>query len=380
MTVETVLTNARVVARDDVIAGSVTLCGGMLASVDEGKSALSSAFDLEGDYLLPGLVELHTDNLEHHFVPRPGVRWPSLAATLSHDTQIAAAGITTVFDALFVGDIHADSTRRRDLTDMADTLGQAQDGGMLRVEHRLHVRCEVACETLTDLFKPFESHALVGLISLMDHTPGQRQFQDIAHYRAYYKEKWHVSDAEIDAFIAHQDAVAGQVAWPNRERIAAHCREHELPLASHDDATSEHVAEAKVLGVCLAEFPTTRVAAMAASEAGINVIVGAPNLVRGESHSGNVSARDLGRQGLIDILSSDYMPSSLLYGAFVLHSELGVDLASAVATVSRTPARAVGLDDRGEIAPRLAADLVRVRLVGDVPVVRSVWRRGVRVA
>jgi alpha-D-ribose 1-methylphosphonate 5-triphosphate diphosphatase len=380
MTAETVLTNARLVARDDVIAGSVAMCSGTLAAVDDSRSALPSALDLEGDYLLPGLVELHTDNLEHHFVPRPGVRWPSLAATLSHDAQIAAAGITTVFNALFVGDIHADSARRRDLADMADTLGEAQDKDMLRAEHRLHVRCEVACETLSELFEPFESHALVGLISLMDHTPGQRQFQDLGHYRAYYKEKWHVSDAEIDAFIEHQDALAGRFAWPNRQRIAAHCRERGLPLASHDDATAEHVAEAKSLGVGLAEFPTTIAAARAARAAGINVVAGAPNLVRGESHSGNVSVRDLGREGLVDILSSDYMPSSLLYGVFVLHDELGVDLASAVATVSRTPARAVGLDDRGEIAPGLAADLIRVRVIGGVPVVRGVWRRGARVA
>ncbi len=380
MTAETVLTNARLVARDDVIAGSVVMCNGTLASVDDSRSALPSALDLEGDYLLPGLVELHTDNLEHHFVPRPGVRWPSLAATLSHDAQIAAAGITTVFDALFVGDIHADSARRRDLADMADTLAEAQDSDMLRAEHRLHVRCEVACETLSELFEPFASHALVGLVSLMDHTPGQRQFEDLAHYRAYYKEKWHVSDAEIDAFIAHQDSLAGRFAWPNRQRIAAHCQERGLPLASHDDATAEHVAEARSLGVGLAEFPTTMAAAAAARAEGINVIAGAPNLVRGESHSGNVSARHLGREGLVDILSSDYMPSSLLYGAFVLHDELGVDLAGAVATVSRTPARAVGLDDRGEIAPGLAADLVRVRTVAGVPVVRGVWRRGVRVA
>jgi len=322
MTAETVLTNARLVARDDVIAGSVAVRGCTLASVDDSPSALPAALDLEGDYLLPGLVELHTDNLEHHFVPRPGVRWPSLAATLSHDAQIAAAGITTVFDALFVGDIHADSARRRDLADMADTLAEAQDGEMLRAEHRLHVRCEVACATLSELFEPFESHALVGLVSLMDHTPGQRQFQDLAHYRAYYKEKWHVSDAEIDAFIANQDALAGRFAMPNRQRIAAHCREHGLPLASHDDATADHVAEAKSLGVGLAEFPTTIVAAKAANAEGIDVIAGAPNLVRGESHSGNVSARDLGREGLVDILSSDYMPSSLLYGALVLHDEL----------------------------------------------------------
>ena len=382
MSPETVFTNARMVAREHVIAGSLAVSGETIAALDDAPSALAAAIDLEGDYLLPGLVELHTDNLEKHFTPRPGVRWPSLAAALSHDAQVAGAGITTVFDAVFVGDIPANGSRRRDLQDMADTVSTAQAQGMLRADHRLHVRCEVACETLAELFAPFASHPLVGLVSLMDHTPGQRQFTDLAEYRAYYKGKWNIGDAEIDAYIERQRAIAGRHAGPNRALVAAACRERGLPLASHDDATAEHVAEAAALGVTLAEFPTTLEAAKAARAAGLAVIAGAPNLVRGESHAGNVSARDLGAAGLVDILSSDYMPASLLHGAFVMHEEsgLGLDLARAVATVSRTPALAVGLDDRGEIAPGLSADLVRVRMAGDVPMVRGVWRRGERVS
>jgi alpha-D-ribose 1-methylphosphonate 5-triphosphate diphosphatase len=378
---ETVFTNARVVTCDSVFAGTVVVRGGAIAAVDEGRSALAAALDLDGDTLLPGLVELHTDTLEKHFLPRPGVRWPSKAAVIAHDLQVSAAGITTVFDALAVGDIRADAARLGELRDMADTLARAREDGILRAEHAVHMRCEVGCETLPALFEPFAAHPLVRLVSVMDHTPGQRQFRGDGQYRSYYKSKWNISEAEIDAFIARRRETGRRHAGANRRRVAEFCRARGLPLASHDDATAAHVEEAAALGVGLAEFPTTEEAARAAHDNGIRVIAGAPNLVRGGSHSGNVSAQALGGARLVDILSSDYVPVSLLHAAFVLHQADGIGLAlpAAVATVTLTPARAVGLDDRGEIAPARAADLVRVRLSGDLPIVRGVWRRGERV-
>ncbi len=381
MTQEIIFANANIVTADAVIRGSLVVRDGLIARLDEGATAQSEAIDLGGDYLLPGLVEVHTDNLEKHFAPRPGVRWPSRAAVLAHDAQVASAGITTVFDALAVGDIRAGSARRRDLEDMADTVAAAQDEGLLRADHRVHMRCEVSCDTLDDLIAPFGGHRLVGLYSVMDHTPGQRQFVDDAQYRSYYKQKWGIDDHEIDLFIARQREVAHLVAGPNRAMSAQIARDHDLPLASHDDATPEHIAEATQLGVTLAEFPTTPDAAEAARANGIQVISGAPNLVRGGSHSGNVSAKHLAERGLFDVLSSDYVPYSLIQAAFTLHwdPDIAMPLPDAVATVSRNPARAVGMDDRGEIAPGMAGDLVWVRQSGDLAVVRGVWRRGRRI-
>jgi len=381
MSEEILFTNANIVTAEAVLHGSVAVRDGVIAAVDDTVSALPDAIDLAGDYLIPGLVEVHTDNLEKHFAPRPGVRWPSRAAVLAHDAQVATAGITTVFDALAVGDIRADSARRRDLEDMANTLEGAQGDGLLRADHRLHMRCEVSCDTLEELIAPFASHALVGLISVMDHTPGQRQFLDDAQYRTYYKQKWAIDDAELDRFIARQREVAHRYAGPNRKMAAGIARERAVPLASHDDATAEHVAEAADLGVSLAEFPTTPEAACAAHAQNIQVIAGAPNLVRGGSHSGNVSAKHLATDGLVDILSSDYVPYSLIQAAFLMHldQDVAMPLPQAMATVSRNPARAVGLEDRGEIAPGLAADLVWLHQTGDLPVVRGVWRRGRRI-
>ena len=165
----------------------------------------------------------------------------------------------------------------------------------------------------------------------------------------------------------------------NRRREVALSRERELALASHDDATAEHVMEALELGMTRAEFPTTAEAAGFAHERGMAVVMGAPNVVRGGSHSGNVSARSLASERTLDILSSDYMPSSLLHAAFLLPDDGDLDLPSAVAMVSATPAQAIGLEDRGEIAVGRRADLVHARLAGDFPVVREVWRAGSRI-
>ena len=150
-------------------------------------------------------------------------------------------------------------------------------------------------------------------------------------------------------------------------------------LASHDDTTEAHVATSQAQGVRVAEFPTTAVAAQACRAAGIAVIMGAPNLVRGGSHSGNVAAAELADAGLLDILSSDYIPAALLYGAVKL-GRRWEDMARGIATVTANPAQAVGLTDRGRIAVGLRADLLRFAEVGGVPLSRGLWVQGARVA
>jgi alpha-D-ribose 1-methylphosphonate 5-triphosphate diphosphatase len=175
---ETVLANARVVLADDVILGSVALRDGRIAAVDEGRCSLGE--DLEGDYLVPGLVELHTDNFERHLMPRPKVRWPDLPALLAHDAEIAAAGITTVYDALGLGDMGLEGMRSQDMRSVIGSMAAAASAGLLRAEHRLHVRCELPAPNVLALFEPFRDHPLVGLLSVMDHTPGQRQWENLA--------------------------------------------------------------------------------------------------------------------------------------------------------------------------------------------------------
>lgn len=374
------ITNARLVTCDEEIRGSLhTTADGMISAMHRGVSSASSAENWDGDYLLPGLVELHTDNLEKHISPRPGVRWPALPAVLAHDTQIAAAGITTVLDAVALGEIKDGGVRVERLMPALEAIDDARRRGLFRAEHLLHLRCELSFPGLDELFAGLADKEYLRLVSLMDHTPGQRQFVKMEKYREYYQGKYGMSDVEIDEFTARQIENQQRYSAANRRAVVALCREKNVPLASHDDATPEHVAEAVQEGVVISEFPTTMLAAQRARENGLGVLMGAPNLVRGGSHSGNVSALELAQAGLLNGFSSDYVPVSLLHAAFLLRERAGWTLPTAVATVSANPARMVGLDDRGEIAPGKRADFLRVRESEGVPVVIGAWRSGNRI-
>jgi len=373
------LTNARLVLPEEVTSGTVHVAGGSIAAVDTSPAA--SGEDMEGDYVIPGLVELHTDHLEGHYAPRPGVRWNPIAAAQAHDAQVAASGITTVFDALRLGtstdsgDFSDEDTRR-----LADALDESITSGRLRADHLLHVRCEVSAAECYESFQWFADHHRLRLASLMDHAPGQRQFASLDAYAAYYQGKLKMSDEDFARFCTARLEASAANSDRNREAISAACRERGVVVASHDDATLAHVEESIEQGARVAEFPTTSAAAQAAHEAGLAVLMGAPNLIRGGSHSGNVSAGELVEKRHLDILSSDYIPFSLIQAAFHLGAmENDVLLPEAVSYVSRNPARAVGLDDRGEIAVGQRGDLVRVRVDGEVPIVRAVWREGHRV-
>lgn len=380
MPAELILTNARVVTADRVIDGTLVIRDGLIAAVEEGRSHLPQAQDLGGDYLIPGLVELHTDNLEKHMTPRPGVDWPSASAVLTHDAQIVAAGITTVFDALSIGDINPRGKRMQQLPAMLDAIAQAEAAGDTRADHRLHLRCEVCHPDTLSLFRDLVEHPLVQLVSVMDHSPGQRQFALEAKYREYYMGKYHLSEQEMDAFSDQQ--IANSKAFSDRQRraVVEICQSRGLALASHDDATLAHVEESAGFGMAIAEFPTTLVAAEASHARGLKVLMGAPNVVRGGSHSGNIAAADLAQRGVLDILSSDYYPASLLQAAFLLCAgDVRFDLPKAVATVSLAPAQAAGLNDRGELRQGLRADVLQASDRHGQPVVRQVWRQGRRV-
>ncbi|MCT8990051.1 alpha-D-ribose 1-methylphosphonate 5-triphosphate diphosphatase [Chelativorans sp. SCAU2101] len=376
---ETALKNARIVLADEVVLGSLSIRDGCIADVTEGVT--QGGEDMEGDFLLPGLVELHTDNLERHYSPRPRVRWHPVASVLAHDAQVASSGITTVFDALRVGLDEDADVEAPEVRNLANAIEESMANDRLRADHFIHLRCEVSASDCLEGFALFEDDPRVKLVSLMDHSPGQRQFTDLETYASYYKVKMKLSDEEFRRFCERRMGESQRNAGPNRRAIAQAARARGIILASHDDATREHVAEAAADGVRVAEFPTTAAAARASKEAGMAVLMGAPNVVRGGSHSGNVSARTLARAGDLDILSSDYIPFSLLQATFFLGEVVeGISLPQAVAKVSKNPAEAVGLTDRGVIEPGRRADLVRVRLDGDIPVVRTVWREGRRVA
>jgi alpha-D-ribose 1-methylphosphonate 5-triphosphate diphosphatase len=379
-----IICNARIVTAGEIVRGSLFVSDGRIVAIDHGAGSVAGAIDFAGDYLLPGLIELHTDNLEKNLMPRPKVHWPTLPAVLAHDAQIATSGITTVLDALSVGDIVDPKGLRVELLqESVDLLDHAVGQGLMRADHLLHLRCELAVGNLLPLAEPLLDHRRLRLLSMMDHTPGQRQWTDISHYRTYVRGKKGWGEEQIEKMLVEMQAAQQRYAAENRLALVARCRERQVPLASHDDTTAEHVAESAADGVTISEFPTTLDAAASSRAHGMYTVMGAPNVVRGGSHSGNVSAADLARHDLLDALSSDYVPASLLHGAWLLASTDGWTLPRAVATVTANPAAMVGLADRGRIEPGLRADLLRVRVPesgNPFPVVRTVWKQGERIA
>jgi alpha-D-ribose 1-methylphosphonate 5-triphosphate diphosphatase len=357
-----IIQNARIIALDEEFTGTVLIENGLISAVDRGTTSVPGAEDWAGDWLMPGLVELHTDNLEKHLVPRPGVIWNAHSAMTVHDAQCAAAGITTVLDSVVIGDLDEGGPRCQTQHTSIAALHQCRDEGLMRVEHLLHLRCELSAPDILEVFHQYADDPLLKLVSVMDHTPGQRQWRDLKSYRRYSERNVRYSDAEFEAMIAQRKADQQAYAIPHRQVIVQASRARQLPLASHDDTLLSDVAMAVEEGVAISEFPTTVAAAQAARDAGMAIIMGGPNMVKGGSHSGNVSAAELAQLDLLDIISSDYVPSSLLLATFMLGGLEGWTLAKAVRTVTRNPARAIGMSDRGEVAIGQRADILRVRM------------------
>jgi alpha-D-ribose 1-methylphosphonate 5-triphosphate diphosphatase len=377
MSDETILTNAILVLPDATLHGTLVVRNGDIADVRQGCSTALAAHGLDGDYLIPGIVDTHTDNLERQVQPRSLARWPSRSAMVAHDAQCAAAGVTTVFDALCLGDLGFDKERMRTFRDGVVDLDALNGADLLKAEHFLHLRCEVPALDMLAMFDSVADHALVRIVSLMDHSPGVGQYADLDFYRAL-RRRGGMDDDHIERGIRELQEQRERTRIPHRRALLDRVSGRDIALASHDDRTEAEIAENAADGIDISEFPVTIAAARAAKAAGMQVIAGAPNIVRGGSHSGNVSAADLLATDAVDAFASDYVPNSLVEAAFLCALRIG--LPRAIAMVTERPARMAGLDDRGRLEAGQRADLVRVRVHDGLPVVRQVWRAGERVA
>ncbi len=374
----TILTNVRLVLADALIHGTVVLEGRVIRDVQPGLSHAPGAIDLEGDTLLPGVVDVHTDNLERQVQPRSNARWPSRSAMLTHDAQCAVSGVTTVLDALCLGDLGFDKDRVTTFRDGVVDLDALADTGLLKSEHFLHLRCELPASDMMDLLDPVADHRRVRMVSLMDHSPGVGQYANLDRYRAMRRREG-VTPDRIEQRIVELQEQRARLRGPNRKRLLERMAPLPAILASHDDRTEEEIEENHRDGIRISEFPVSLLAARAARALGMMVIAGAPNIVRGGSHSGNASAAEMVREGAVDAFASDYVPASLIEAAFACVGQTGITLPQGVALITANPAAMAGLEDRGRIEAGLRADLVRVREHDGLPVVRQVWRTGERV-
>ncbi|WP_346915572.1 alpha-D-ribose 1-methylphosphonate 5-triphosphate diphosphatase [uncultured Roseibium sp.] len=375
-----VFKNARIILADEVITGHVAVSAGVIVAIDTGV-APQGGIDLEGDYLLPGLVDIHTDHFEKHLYPRAHVRWDPVRAALAHDAQIIGGGVTTVFDSLCVGATLKNPQRREILAPMIEALETTQNAGMLRAEHLVHLRCEITDAESARLVEENIGREIVRVISVMEHLPGRRQSKDVEGYM-----QRRMADTGLPRSVVERDTqellnFSDEISAAVRPAVVRMAHDHGLPLLSHDDTDPEHIDLALAEGIAISEFPCSLEAARLARENGMITVGGAPNVLRGGSQSGNVAVAELMAERLVDILASDYVPRSLLDAVFLIAAteHFEEDLPAAVCMASKTPAEAANLEDRGEIAVGRRADLLRVGLHGGHPYLRTAWRLGDRV-
>jgi len=377
MTTETILTNARLILPEAEMHGTLVIREGRIADIQPGPSHHPSALDCAGEIIIPGVVDVHTDNLERQVQPRANARWPSLSAFIAHDAQCAAAGVTTVLDALCLGDLGFDQGRDQTFHDGVRDLTALHGQDFMKAEHLLHLRCELPARDMPGLLEGVADHPLIAMVSLMDHSPGVGQYRDLVRYRAMRLRQSRLSEAEVEARIAELRAQRDELREPQRRLVIDRFAGRGIPLASHDDEEASEVCRNAQDGIQVSEFPVTMEAAEEAARIGVGVIAGAPNIVRGGSHSGNVAAMDLVRAGAVYVLASDYVPPALIEAAFMVSEEVG--LPRAIAMITCNAAAMCRLDDRGALEVGRRADMVRITQRGAMPIVRQVWRGGERV-
>ncbi len=358
-----VITNAKIVTPSEIVVGSVVIENGRIAEITEENREGDNVINAEGRYLLPGLIDIHGDDLEREISPRPSATFPIDFALINLDRKTAACGITTKLHAIAYFEDELKGRHPAKSKEILRTLNRLKD--KLLVNNYIHARCEISSD-ISNVLQVIGDPS-VKLVSVMDHTPGQGQFRSVEDYKVYHKRVYGLKDHEIEEILNRKmkhDKVA------NLKRILDRAHRYGLPVASHDDDTVEKVEFFHSLGVKISEFPVTLEAAKRAKELGMFVSMGAPNVVRGKSSTGNLSAIEAIRHGLVDILCSDYHPESMLYAPFILERRELMSLNEAVNLVSLNPARAIGIDNEvGSIEVGKRADLIIVDLIEGIPVV-----------
>lgn len=363
-----ILTNAEIVTPDRVVPnGTVAIEHGVITDVrDHSYPTDPHAIDLSGGTVIPGFVCLHNDAIEREINPRPGAELDPAFALLHLDRKLAAAGVTTQFHAVSFSERESVNRTLDTASALCVAIAAFHDGPVATIDHQALLRLDLRTPGSLDALLPFLDGAAAPLLSLNDHVPGQGQFRDLAAFRKYLSRDLlgGVPTAQIDLML--DDALREAAATEDRvvatlERLVevrASRPDHRPILMSHDDDSAERVDHMHGLGCRLAEFPLTFEAAQRARDLGMAIQMGAANAFRGGSLSNNVGARDLLARGLVDILVADYHAPAMLAAVDTI---VALDLATlpgAVNLVTRNPAEAVGLSDRGAIIPGRRADLL----------------------
>ena len=374
---KTYLINARIVLKDSIIEdGSVLISNGKITSINPDSVVADEVIDLQGKTLMPGMIDLHCDALEKEVEPRPNVHFPLDFACAQADKRNAAAGITTVYHALSFANDELGVRNNDFAADIARAVGNWRPHGL--VDNRVHCRYEITDETGAPVLKKLIEDDAMHLISMMDHTPGQGQFKDMAAYRDYLTQNYKKTADEVNVIVDRKlEAASG--AFMRMEELAYAAHSAGISIASHDDDSIERVETMNKIGADISEFPITLEAAQAAKKSGMSTIFGAPNILRGKSQSGSMKAIEAIHEGVADCLCADYSPASLIVAIFKIPELSDLDLPAAVRLVTSNPAKAARLDDRGEIAVGKRADLIVIDTPAGLPQVSQVWSNGTSV-
>lgn len=368
------LTHAEVVLDNEVLPDAAVLVeDGVIAAINPQSAGNAEEISLRGQTLIPGMIDLHCDALEKEVEPRPNVHFPLDFAVAQADKRNAAAGVTTVFHALSFANHELGVRNNAFAADIARAVHAWRPHAL--VDNRVHCRYEVTDPTAPPVLLDLMQNGDMHLFSVMDHSPGQGQFKDIAAFRDYLARTYKKNDAELDALLAEK-ASQSEGAMQRIEALVEAARGHGIRVASHDDDTPQKVEAVHALGVGISEFPINLESAQAAKSRGMHTIFGAPNILRGKSQSGSMRALDAVKQNVADCLCADYAPAALIVAVFRLPQLADISLDDAVRLVTLNPALAAGLEDRGSIAVGQRADLVSVAHINGLAQAAGVWTGG----
>ncbi|UTJ05089.1 alpha-D-ribose 1-methylphosphonate 5-triphosphate diphosphatase [Arcobacter roscoffensis] len=351
---ETILRSKNVLINEEFVPADVVIKGEFIERIDEYEKN-EVAVDLGDKKIAPGIVDLHSDAIEKEIEPRHGATFPVELAVAELDKKLSMAGVTTMFHAIGF----EENPKKKRSIDLAisqiEEINKANDKH-LGVDNYVHARFELSCDEAVEPIKEVISKGMVKLVSLMDHSPGQGQFKSLESFKTYYSAYYGLDDNEVQEVVdkklnKNEDKINDLISFTKK---------HDLTLLSHDDDCIEKLDGLLNLGVQISEFPLDLEVAKYAVSNGIATGMGAPNIVRGGSQSGNIAAIELVKEGVCKYLCSDYHPTSMLQAVYRMKEDANLDIAKGFSMVTSTPAAYANLEDRGEIKEGKRADIIVV--------------------
>lgn len=351
---QTIIRSTNVLVDGKFISADIVIQGEHITAVKPYRS-VDVAIDLGERRIVPGFVDLHGDAIEKEIEPRPGARFPTSMAVVELDKKLSMAGVTSMYHAVGFNDEELSKGRGTEQSkELIEEIYEANKKH-LGVDNLVHARFEITSESSLSTIKRLVEDKKVDMLSIMDHSPGQGQFKTLESWKKYHLSAYEIDDEDVEDYIKSKTSKDKKGIVEDLVRFGL---DHHIPVLSHDDDCEEKLNTLRNLGVTFSEFPLSVEVAKKAKQMNISTGMGAPNVVRGGSQSGNIAAKELVKEGVCDYLCSDYHPASLLMSPYRLKEDVGLELENGFAMISTTPARLANLEDRGEIKEGKLADII----------------------